>query len=78
MKKQIVSLVLVCAAAFFFAGCATAHHPAARYQAVGVGNHGVIIDTVTGQAWSEYFPADGGSPQPETPGFFNAKAGGNQ
>jgi hypothetical protein len=32
-----------------------------RYQIAGTGNHGLIIDTVTGQVWRGYFSSDLGN-----------------
>ena len=31
-----------------------------RYQIAGTGNHGLLVDTVTGQVWAGYFDSSGG------------------
>lgn len=31
-----------------------------RYQIAGTGNHGLVIDTATGQVWTGYFPSNEG------------------
>ena len=31
-----------------------------RYQIAGTGDHGLVVDTVTGQVWSGYFTSSGG------------------
>ena len=43
-----------------------------RYQIAGTGNHGLIIDTATGQVWRAYFPSNGGNTDTD---FFTAKTG---
>jgi hypothetical protein len=32
-----------------------------RYQVAGAGNHGLVIDTATGQVWTGYFSPTGGN-----------------
>jgi len=43
-----------------------------RYQIAGVGNHGLIIDTATGQVWSGYFLSNEGKTDAD---FFQPKIG---
>ena len=43
-----------------------------RYQIAGTGNHGLIIDTATGQVWSGYFPSNEGKTDAN---FFQPKIG---
>jgi len=43
-----------------------------RYQIAGTGNHGLIIDTATGQVWRGYFPSSGGNTDVD---FFTPKSG---
>ncbi len=43
-----------------------------RYQIAGTGNHGLIVDTTTGQVWSGYFLSNGGKTDPD---FFQPKIG---
>lgn len=43
-----------------------------RYQVGGTGNHGLVIDTVTGQVWSAYLPAHEGKTDA---GFYTPKSG---
>jgi hypothetical protein len=53
-------------------GAAALPGPIGRYQVAGVGNHGVIIDTATGQAWRGYFSTSVGSTDE---GFSGVKNG---
>ena len=46
--------------------------PVGRYQVAGTGNHGLILDTETGQVWSGYFPSNEGKTDAD---FFRAKIG---
>lgn len=46
-----------------------------RYQIAGTGNHGLIIDTATGQVWRGYFPSNGGQTDGD---FFSPKIGGKK
>ena len=39
---------------------ATSSGPIGRYQIAGTASHGLVIDTTTGQVWSEYLPQGGG------------------
>jgi hypothetical protein len=43
-----------------------------RYQVAGTGNHGLVVDTATGQVWSAYFSSTGGNTDGD---FFKAKIG---
>ena len=43
-----------------------------RYQIAGTGNHGLIIDTATGQVWRGYFPSSSGNTDGD---FFTPKMG---
>ena len=43
-----------------------------RYQVAGTGNHGLVIDTATGQVWSGYFSSGGGKTDAD---FFQSKIG---
>jgi hypothetical protein len=49
MKKQIVNLLLACAVALVFTGCATAHHSRACDYKVIIGNHGIADLTLDSQ-----------------------------
>lgn len=55
-------------------GIAAASSPGSigRYQVAGTGNHGLIVDTATGQIWSGYFPSSGGKTEAD---FFQPKGG---
>jgi hypothetical protein len=41
-----------------------------RYQIAGTGNHGLIIDTATGQVWTGYFSSSEANTDPD---FFQPK-----
>jgi hypothetical protein len=41
-----------------------------RYQLSGIGNHGLVVDTATGQVWSHFLSSSGGSAVPR---FFEPK-----
>jgi hypothetical protein len=41
-----------------------------RYQVAGVGNHGLVLDTATGQVWRAYFSTTEGITDGD---FFKAK-----
>jgi len=58
-------------------GIAAASAPGAvgRYQIAGTGNHGLVLDTATGQVWSGYFPSNGGSTDGD---FSQPKLGGKK
>jgi hypothetical protein len=58
-------------------GIAAAASPGSvgRYQIAGTGNHGLIIDTATGQVWRGYFPANSGNTDGD---FFTVKMGGKK
>ena len=43
-----------------------------RFQVAGTGNHGLVIDTTTGQVWSGYFPSNEGKTDAD---FFQPKIG---
>ena len=55
-------------------GIAAASSPGSvgRYQVAGVGNHGLVIDTATGQVWSGYFLSNEGKTDGD---FFQPKIG---
>lgn len=53
-------------------GAASSPGSVGRYQIAGTGNHGLIIDTVTGQVWRGYFPSSSGSTDGD---FFTSKIG---
>jgi hypothetical protein len=55
-------------------GIAAASSPGTvgRYQIAGTGNHGLIIDTATGQVWRGYFSSNGGNTDGD---FFTPKIG---
>ncbi len=59
---------------FITLGIAAASSPGSvgRYQIAGTGNHGLIIDTATGQVWSGYFASNGGNTDGD---FFTPKIG---
>jgi hypothetical protein len=51
-------------------GAASSIGSVGRYQVAGTGNHGLIIDTATGQVWRGYFPSNSGNTDG---GFFAPK-----
>lgn len=53
-------------------GAVTIPKQTGRYQIAGTGNHGLVLDTITGQVWSHYFPSNGGSTGAD---FFQPKFG---
>ena len=55
-------------------GIAAASSPGSvgRYQVSGTGNHGLVIDTATGQVWSGYFLSNQGKTDSD---FFQPKIG---
>lgn len=57
------ALIGLGAGIFIMLGIAAAASPGSigRYQIAGTGNHGLIIDTVTGQVWHGYFASNGGN-----------------
>ena len=42
-----------------------------RYQVSGTGNHGLVLDTATGQVWSMFLSSSGGRTDGET--FYQPK-----
>ena len=58
-------------------GVAAASSPGSvgRYQISGTGNHGLIIDTATGQVWSAFLASNEGKTDAD---FFTAKVGGKK
>ena len=53
-------------------GAASSPGPVGRYQISGTSDHGLVIDTVTGQVWSGQFVAHQGKTDPD---FFSPKNG---
>ena len=55
-------------------GLAAAASPGSvgRFQIGGTGNHGLVIDTATGQVWSGFFQSTGGKTDAD---FFVPKVG---
>ncbi len=53
-------------------GAASSSAQVGRYQVAGTGQQGLVIDTVTGQVWQNYFPPNQGSGDPD---FFKPKLG---
>ena len=51
-------------------GAALPSNQVGRYQISGAGNHAIILDTVSGQAWQVYLPATEGSTDGD---FFKVK-----
>lgn len=49
---------------------ASSHGTVGRYQISGTGNHGLLLDTATGQVWTGYFPTMGGKTDGD---FFTPK-----
>ena len=43
-----------------------------RYQIAGTANHGLVLDTVTGQVWSAFFLPNEGKTDPD---YFQPKLG---
>lgn len=58
-KSALIGLLLGILGAVAI-GAATSPGQQARYQVAGAGNHAVILDTTTGQAWSTFLSAAGG------------------
>jgi hypothetical protein len=65
MKTKIKYLLVLGFASLTLVGCATG-----RYQMTSVGDHALIIDTVTGKVWQNNMPTDGGRLDPN---FYDAK-----
>jgi hypothetical protein len=53
-------------------GAAASPGTAGRYQIGATGNHGLVLDTATGQVWSGYFGSHGGGTDGN---FFRPKLG---
>ncbi|MCF7668411.1 MAG: hypothetical protein K9N48_01390 [Verrucomicrobia bacterium] len=53
-------------------GAAFSTDTVGRYQIAGTGNHGLIIDTATGEVWRAYFRSNGGRTDGD---FFTPKVG---
>lgn len=58
-KSALIGLLLGILGAVAI-GAATSPGQHARYQVAGAGNHAVILDTATGQAWSTFLSSAGG------------------
>ncbi len=71
IKSALIGLVL---GVIVTLGIAAASSPGSvgRDQVGGTGNHGLILDTVTGQAWSAYLPSNEGKTDTD---FFSPKIG---
>ena len=48
---------------------------AGRYQIAGTANHGMVMDTVTGQVWSTFLSSSGGRTDGD---FYQPKIGQNR
>ena len=55
-------------------GIAAASSPGSvgRYQIAGTGNHGMVLDTATGQVWSTFLSSSGGKADAD---FYQSKLG---
>lgn len=51
-------------------GAASSSGPVGRYQISGTSEHGLVIDTATGQVWRAFLPTGSGSADGD---FFTAK-----
>jgi hypothetical protein len=71
IKSALIGLAV---GALVTLGIAAASSPGSvgRYQIAGTGNHGLIIDTATGQVWRGYFPSNNGNTDGD---FFTPKMG---
>jgi hypothetical protein len=54
-------------------GATTNSQPFGRFQVGCTGNHAIILDTATGQAWTGFFSSSGGRSDGER--FFTPKLG---
>ena len=74
IKSTVVGLAL---GVLITLGIAAASSPGAvgRYQIAGTGNHGLVLDTVTGQVWTGFFSSSGGKTDA---GFYQPKIGDNK
>lgn len=71
MKSAVVGLAI---GVLTTLGIAAASSPRSvgRYQIAGAANHGLIIDTATGQVWRGYFSPNSGNTDGD---FFTPKIG---
>ena len=69
LKSALLGLSLGILAAIAI-GAASSPGPVGRYQIGGTGEHGLVIDTVTGRVWSAFLPSGSGSTDGD---FFTAK-----
>ena len=53
-------------------GAASSPGSAGRYQIAGTGNHGMVLDTATGQVWSTFLSSAGGKSDKD---FYEPKIG---
>ena len=61
--------VIVGVLATLLIGAASPGQPG-RYQIAGTANHGLVLDTATGQVWSTYLSSSGGKVDAD---FYSAK-----
>ncbi len=71
VKSMLVGIALG-VAVMLGVGAATSPGPIGRFQISATGNHGLVLDTATGQVWSYFFMSSGG-PTPQD--FFAPKLG---
>lgn len=69
VKSALLGLILGIGATLLVRQPAPAA-PAARYQLQTIGNHALMIDTVSGQAWETYLNTNSGNPGFD---FYKAK-----
>ncbi len=68
LKSTLIGLLLGVLATVAIAAASSG--PSGRYQVGATGNHAIIVDTATGQAWSAFMSSDGGRTDPN---FFQPK-----
>ena len=69
IKSALFGLALGVVATFAVAA-STPSGTVGRYQIAGTANHGLVLDTVTGQVWSAFFLPNQGTTDP---GYFQPK-----
>ena len=72
IKSAVLGLVLGVLVTVAVAA-STLPGPVGRYQIAGTANHGLVLDTATGQVWSAFFLPNEGKTDS---GYFQPKLGG--
>jgi hypothetical protein len=69
IKSALLGLALGIAATVAVAAT-TSSGSVGRYQIAGTANHGLVLDTITGQVWSAFFLPNEGKTDPD---YFQPK-----